>query len=124
MIEHVSIHVSDYEKAKALYSAALKPLGYKLNMEYGTAAGFMEGGHTSFWIVEQKKVIPTHIAFRAKNKNAVHDFHTAALEAGAKDNGKPGPRPDYSPDYYAAFFLDEDGNNVEAVWYDPDKAEK
>jgi predicted lactoylglutathione lyase len=121
MIEHTSLPVSDYKKARKFYSAALAPVGYKLNMEYGTAAGFMEGGHTSFWIVGKKKVIPTHIAFRAKNKKAVHEFHAAALKAGGKDNGAPGPRPDYSPDYYAAFVLDADGNNVEAVWFDPKK---
>ncbi len=117
MIEHTGIFVSNYQQAKKFYTAALKPLGYKLNMEYGEAAGFMEGGHTSFWIVKKARPQKSHIAFRAKNKKAVRDFHAAAIRAGAKDNGKPGLRKDYSPDYYAAFILDKDGNNIEAVCF-------
>ncbi|MBU6388747.1 VOC family protein, partial [Patescibacteria group bacterium] len=81
-----------------------------------------EGGHTSFIIGKEKEVVPTHIAFRARGKAAVQKFYKAALAAGARDNGAPGYR-DYSPGYYAAFVYDADGNNVEAVWYDP-KREK
>lgn len=117
MIEHTGIFVSNYQKAKKFYAAALKPLGYKLNMEYGEAGGFIEGGHTSFWIIQKARPAKMHIAFRGKNKKAVRDFHEAAMRAGAKDNGKPGLRKDYSPDYYAAFILDADGNNIEAVCF-------
>lgn len=117
MIEHMSIPVKNYKKAKAFYIAALKPLGYRNNMEYGKAGGFMEGGHTSFWIVEKPYKGTSHVAFRAKSRKAVHDFYTAALKAGAKDNGAPGPRPSYSPDYYAAFVHDLDGHNIEAVCF-------
>ena len=124
MIAHVSLPVSDYKKAKKFYSQVLKPVGYKQNMEYGEAAGFMEGGNTSFWISKQKKMAPGHIAFEAKNKKAVDAFHTEALKAGAKDNGKPGYRTDYWPGYYAAFILDADGHNVEAVFYDYRKVKK
>ena len=122
MIEHVSIPVSNVKKAKAFYTKALAPLGYKAKYDWGDAIGYMEGGHTSFVISNEKKVVPTHIAFRAKSRTAVQKFYAAALAAGAKDNGAPGYRP-YSPGYYAAFVYDADGNNVEAVWYDP-KREK
>ncbi|HEV3245370.1 MAG TPA: VOC family protein [Candidatus Paceibacterota bacterium] len=116
MLEHVSVSVKDFAKAKKFYVAALKPLGYKLTMDYSPeAAGFKEGGHTSFWIVKKKHKDTTHLAFLAKSKKAVQDFHKAALKAGGKDNGGPGLREDYSPDYYAAFVYDPDGNNIEAV---------
>lgn len=117
MIEHTGIYVSDYKKAKKFYLSALKPLGYKLSMEYGEAAGFMQGGHTDFWIVKKGRPQKSHVAFRAKNKKQVRDFHEAALRAGGKDNGKPGLRKDYSPTYYAAFIFDKDGNNIEAVCF-------
>ena len=120
MIEHVSVPVKNYAKAKKFYVAALKPLGYKLKRDFPQykAAGFMEGGHTSLWIVQKKRVVPIHIAFLAKSKKAVHGFHAAALRGGAKDYGKPGPRKMYSPDYYASFVLDPDGNNIEACNFD------
>ena len=75
MIAHVSLPVSNYEKAKDFYIKALKPLGYTQNMEYGESAGFMEGGHTSFWIVKKERVEPGHVAFEVKDKKAVDDFH-------------------------------------------------
>lgn len=121
MIAHTGLAVKSYEKGKAFYEQALAPLGYKLNLDYGVAAGFMEGGETSFWIVVKERPQPGHVAFGAKDKKAVDAFHRAALKAGGKDNGKPGYRPDYWPGYYAAFILDSDGNNVEAVWYDYSK---
>lgn len=117
VIEHTGIYVSDYKKAKRFYAAALKPLGYKLSMEYGEAGGFKQGGHTDFWIMKKGRPQKMHVAFRANNKKAVRDFHAAALKAGGKDNGAPGPRKDYSPTYYAAFVLDKDGNNIEAVCF-------
>src|SRR3989344_5365978 len=117
VIEHTGIQVKNIEKAKAFYVAALKPLGYKMNMDFGDAAGFKQGGHTSFWIGKHQKPSPMHVAFRAANRKAVRDFYKAAIKAGAKNNGKPGLRKDYSPDYYAAFILDKDGNNIEAVCF-------
>lgn len=124
MIAHVSLPVSNYKKAKAFYKKALKPVGYKQNMEYGEAAGFMEGGQTSFWIVKKEKVEPGHIAFEVKNKKAVQEFYKAALAAGAKDNGKPGYRKEYWPGFYAAFVYDADGHNIEAVFFDYSKVKK
>lgn len=118
MIAHVSLPVSDYQKAKEFYIKALAPMGYQQNMEYGEAAGFMEGGQTSFWIVKKERVEPGHIAFEGKSKEEIDAFYDTALKAGAKDNGKPGYRKEYWPGYYAAFVYDADGHNIEAVWFD------
>src|SRR4051812_3598346 len=108
MIAHVSLYVKDYKKAKKLYAAALKPLGYKLKMDMAAwkAAGFMEGGHTSFWIVEKKRTLPGHIALLGRSTQAVDAFYKEARKNGGKDNGGPGFRTDYGPNYYAAFILD------------------
>ena len=120
MIAHTSLAVSRYAKAKAFYLQALSPLGYTNNMEYGESAGFNDGKNTDFWISKEKSVVPTHLAFEASSRKQVEAFYQAALKAGAKDNGEPGYR-DYWPGYYAAFVLDADGNNIEAVWYDYSK---
>jgi predicted lactoylglutathione lyase len=119
MIEHVSVPISDYKKSVKFYTMALKPLGYTLERKYPPeAAGFCEGDSTSFWIVLRKsKVQPIHVALRSKSKKAVEAFHAKALKAGAKDNGKPGFRTDYGNNYYAAFVLDLDGNNIEACHF-------
>lgn len=120
MIAHITLGVSSYEKARDFYKRALAPLGYELNMDHPEwrAAGFMEGGHTSFWISEKDKMISSHVAFEANNKEAVDSFYKEALAAGGKDNGAPGYRKEYWSGYYAAFIHDADGNNIEAVWYD------
>ena len=123
MIAHTSLPVRDYRKSKAFYVRALAPLGYRNNMEFGAAAGFNDGKNTDFWISEEKTVTRTHLAFEASSRAQVEAFYKEALAAGAKDNGGPGYR-DYWPGYYAAFVLDPDGNNIEAVWYDYSKAEK
>ncbi len=121
MIAHTSLAVSDYRRSKAFYARALAPLGYSNNMEYGEAAGFNDGKNTDFWITRKEAVVPLHLAFEARDREAVQAFHSAALSAGARNNGDPGYR-DYWPGYYAAFVLDPDGHNVEAVWYDYSKA--
>ena len=119
MIEHVSVPVSDYKKSKRFYLAALKPLDYVLQRDHpGDAAGFCEGESTSFWIVtKQGKVQPIHVALRAASKRAVQRFHAQALKAGGRENGAPGFRRQYGDDYYAAFVLDPDGNNIEACFF-------
>lgn len=120
MISHTTLHTSDIEKAKKFYSKALAPLGYKLSKEYPEykVAGFISGeGNHDFWLHGNEFKQTTHLAFTAPTQQAVDDFYKAAIGAGAKDNGKPGPRPDYGPDYYAAFFLDADGNNIEAAYF-------
>ena len=121
MIAHTTLTVSDYRKSKAFFAKALAPLGYTNNMEDGDAAGFNDGKNTDFWIGKKASVIPLHVAFEAHSAEQARAFHKAAVAAGGKDNGKPGYR-DYWPGYYAAFVLDPDGNNVEAVWYDYGKA--
>jgi predicted lactoylglutathione lyase len=121
MIAHTTLHVSDYGRAKTFYAKALEPLGYRNNMEFGEAAGFNDGQNTDFWIARATEVTPMHIAFEANSAEEVQAFHRAAIAAGAKDNGAPGYR-DYWPGYYAAFVYDADGHNVEAVWYDYDRA--
>jgi catechol 2,3-dioxygenase-like lactoylglutathione lyase family enzyme len=121
MIAHATVAVSEYFAAKSFYRDVLSTLGYQNNMESGRSAGFNDGKNTDFWISEEKTVVPTHLAFRARGRKQVEAFHKAALAAGAKDNGSPGYR-DYSPGYFAAFILDADGHNIEAVWYDPHKA--
>lgn len=121
MIAHATVPVSDYATAKSFYRDVLSPLGYKNNMESGHSAGFNDGRNTDFWISEEKTVVPTHLAFRVRSRSQVETFYKAALAAGAKDNGGPGYR-DYSPGYFAAFVLDPDGHNIEAVWYNPKMA--
>ena len=121
MIAHASISVGDYKSGKAFFAAALKPLGYTQNMEYGESAGFNDGKNTDFWISKVDTVVQGHIAFEAKSAAEVDEFYGAALAAGAQDNGKPGYRTDYWPGYYAAFVHDADGNNIEAVWFDYSK---
>jgi len=118
MIAHTGIAVKDFTKSKKFYQQTLKPLGYKLKYDYAKykAAGFMQGGNTDFWISQQKST-PGHVAFLAKSKKAVQAFYAAGLKAGGKDNGAPGLRVNYSPDYYAAFVYDPSGNNIEACYF-------
>ncbi len=115
MIDHLSLRVTDIPKSIALYTALLEPLGYEKVMEYGDFIGFGPKGKPIFWLTKSDKIVPTHVAFVARDKDAVDNFYKAALAAGAKDNGPPGLRKEYHPGYYAAFVLDLDGNNLEAV---------
>jgi len=119
MIEHVSVPVTDYKHSKEFYSTALAPLGYEFKHEWDPngAGGVMEGGHTSFAISKEDEVLPIHVAFLAKSKEEVQAFYAAALAAGGKDNGPPGFRTEYGPDYYAAFIFDPDGHNMEACYF-------
>ena len=128
MIDHVGFAVSDYARAKAFYLKALAPLGYALIMEATAdqtesgypAAGFGVGGKPDFWIGGEGRIDkPLHIAIVAKDRKMVDEFHRAALAAGGKDNGAPGLRPQYHPNYYGAFVLDPDGHNIEAVCHAP-----
>lgn len=123
MIAHTMLAVADAGRAKAFYEKALAPLGYRKNMEFGESVGFNDGKNTDFWIAKERTVTPSHLAFEAKSREEVEAFHQAALEAGGKDNGGPGYRSEYWPGYYAAFVHDPDGHNIEAVWYDYDRAE-
>ena len=129
IVDHIGIGVGDYERAKALYGRALAPLGLSLMMEETPdqseggvwAAGCGRDGRPDFWIGSDGRTTPpAHIAFIARSRDEVHAFHEAALAAGAADNGAPGPRPHYGERYYAAFVLDPDGHNIEAVCRAPD----
>jgi catechol 2,3-dioxygenase-like lactoylglutathione lyase family enzyme len=126
MLDHVGFPVSHYEGAKAFYLKALAPLGYALVMEVRQsesdipAAGFGIGSKPDFWIGGEGGLNhPLHIALAAKDRPSVDAFYRAAIAAGAKDNGPPGLRPHYHPNYYAAFVLDPDGHNIEAVCHAP-----
>ncbi|MCP5432968.1 MAG: VOC family protein [Alphaproteobacteria bacterium] len=119
MIDHLGFTVSDYPRAKTFYAAALAPLDYVLVMEFGMAAGFGARGKPDLWFsAGEKTAPPIHIAIRAKDRKTVDAFYAAAIEAGGRDNGPPGIRAHYHPDYYGAFVLDPDGNNLEAVCHE------
>ncbi len=121
MIEHVSLRCKDSKKSRRFYEKALKPLGYVCDMVYGDSFGFAESGRHDFWVTKGKVGTPGHLAFHAKTTKQVDDFYAAAIKAGGKDNGKPGPRKEYG---YAAFVLDPDGHNVEAVIWDEELRKK
>jgi catechol 2,3-dioxygenase-like lactoylglutathione lyase family enzyme len=128
MLDHIALSVADFERARAFYLAALKPLGLGAIMEVtaeetgGDAhAGFGENDKPFFWIgTGAKPRGGTHVAFTAKSRAEVEAFYRAALAAGGRDNGAPGLRPEYHPNYYGAFVFDPDGNNVEAVCHRPE----
>ncbi len=129
MINHISLRVSDLQKSKEFYSQALKPLGYKILKETSNSVGFGiedADGRRDFWIKLGGSGQQPHsfscLAFTASEKNMVDGFYKAALEAGGKDNGAPGYRTHYHPGYYAAYILDPDGYNIEAVFDDPSLA--
>jgi catechol 2,3-dioxygenase-like lactoylglutathione lyase family enzyme len=122
MIDHIGFPVSDYARSKAFYEKALAPLGYTLIMEVqqhendSPAAGFGAARKPDFWIGGEGGLNHAlHIAIAVKDRATVDAFYTAALAAGGKDNGAPGIRTHYHPNYYGAFVLDPDGHNIEAV---------
>ncbi len=120
MLDHVGFPVHDYARSKQFYLAALAPLGYELIMEVEGWGGFGVGGKPDLWFGPGEPGVPKHIAFRASNRAVVDAFYEAAMAAGGQDNGKPGLRLHYHTDYYGAFVLDPDGNNVEAVCHEPE----
>jgi catechol 2,3-dioxygenase-like lactoylglutathione lyase family enzyme len=118
MIDHVNLPVSDLQASRAFYERCLQALGYRLFMEDGEAIGFGVNSW-GFGIVAATTSCPAmHIAFKAVGRGDVDRFFEAAIAAGGKPNGRPGLRPRYHKDYYAAFVLDPDGHNVEAVCRD------
>ena len=126
-IDHTSLSVSDFAAAKAFYTAALKPLGISVLMEFPKgvtgnvdAAGLGANGKPFFWLAAAGKTTPrVHLAFAANSRAEVDAFYKAAIAAGGKDNGAPGIRAHYHPNYYGAFVLDMDGHNIEAVCHEP-----
>jgi catechol 2,3-dioxygenase-like lactoylglutathione lyase family enzyme len=122
MIDHTGLIVSDLQRSRRFYEAALAPLGYAMLFEVpgGVGMGFGEPPKPDFWIGRgTPNQPPLHVAFRAKDRATVDAFYRAAIAAGGKDNGPPGPRPIYHPNYYGAFILDFDGHNIEAVCHSP-----
>jgi catechol 2,3-dioxygenase-like lactoylglutathione lyase family enzyme len=121
IIDHIGLAVSDYERSKQFFCAALAPLGIELVMEVEGWAGLGRAGKPEFWfgthIGSHQRM---HIAFAAQNREQVRAFYTAALAAGGKDNGPPGIREMYHPNYYGAFVIGPDGHNVEAVSHAPE----
>lgn len=119
MIDHITIEVSDLAKSKLFYEKAFVPLGYTVSFgKEGVFWAFDVGDGCLFEIQSSGETPPLthlHVAFRVKSKAEVDAFYRAALEAGAADNGAPGPRPEYTEHYYACFVLDPDGYNIEAM---------
>jgi catechol 2,3-dioxygenase-like lactoylglutathione lyase family enzyme len=136
MIDHIGISVGSIARATEFYLKALAPLGYGIVMEvsaeetgHGAAIAFgapgeaadFQSGKPSFWVGESAEASgPLHVAFVAPSRAAVDVFYHAAVEAGGADNGAPGLRPHYHANYYAAFVLDPDGNNIEALCHGPE----
>lgn len=126
MIDHTGVAVGDYQKSKKFYADALAAIGYQLIVEFpasvtGTedVAGFGEGGKPDFWVVSgTPNKPPVHVAFRVGSRTMVDAFYKAAIAAGGTDNGQPGLRPHYHPNYYGAFVRDPDGHNIEAVCHE------
>jgi catechol 2,3-dioxygenase-like lactoylglutathione lyase family enzyme len=128
VIDHIGLHVRDVARATEFYLKALAPLGIGIVMQvsaeetgHGAAVGFGAGLKPFFWIGQSGEPSgPLHVAFAAESRAAVDTFYHAALQAGGTDNGPPGLRPEYHANYYGAFVLDRDGNNIEAVCHLPE----
>jgi catechol 2,3-dioxygenase-like lactoylglutathione lyase family enzyme len=115
MFDHIGLHVRNLDASIAFYQAALAPLGHELGSRDATSAGFGPKDAPALWLYAGDATGTTHVALRAADRAAVDRFHQRGLAAGGRDHGGPGLRVDYAPTYYAAFLLDPDGNNVEAV---------
>jgi catechol 2,3-dioxygenase-like lactoylglutathione lyase family enzyme len=127
MIDHTGVSVSDPVRSRQFYEKALAPLGYRVLIEVppeftGGAAVWGMGvpPQADFWVNQGTPQQPhIHVAFRAETRAVVDAFHVAAIAAGGRDNGPPGPRPHYHKNYYGAFVLDPDGHNIEVVCHTP-----
>lgn len=129
MVDHIGVWVADYEKSKTFYTRVLAPLGASMLREYEGHCGFGTRGKPTLWIGSGRAsfwgqgcrtgAAPAHIALVAETRAQVDAFYEAARAAGASDFGAPGLRPHYHPNYYGAFVIDPDGNNVEAVCHVP-----
>lgn len=117
MYDHIGLRVTNLARSLTFYEAALTPLGHVVGAKDASYAGIGPRDAPALWLhaVKAGEGSSAHVAFRAASRAAVDKFHAAGVKAGGRDNGAPGPRPDYGPNYYAAFLVDPDGNNVEAV---------
>jgi predicted lactoylglutathione lyase len=124
ILDHIGLNVMDFARSRAFYEKALAPLGVSVIMEFGTWCGFGRDKKPDFWVgqgiasfqkAEQlQPITPVHVCFAARSRAEVDAFYKAAIAAGGKDNGAPGVRKEYHPNYYGAFVIDFDGHNVEA----------
>ena len=131
MLHHISFGVADLRRSAAFYDAALGALGYvRVWSDFegdanDQAVGYGRAGGGDKFAIKQRTAAPIvppegfHLAFAAESHEAIHRFHAAALAHGGTDNGGPGPRPHYGPNYYAAFVIDPDGYHVEVVMNAP-----
>jgi catechol 2,3-dioxygenase-like lactoylglutathione lyase family enzyme len=125
IVHHVGLKATDFVRSRDFYTAALGTLGIRLIAEL-EAGGQRHAGYGiergTFWIGDGKVTLgDAHVAFEARSRSEVESFYTVALSMGGRDNGPPGLRRHYTPDYYAAFVLDPDGNNIEAVFAEPER---
>ncbi|AXC48957.1 VOC family protein [Paracoccus suum] len=118
VIDHVHLRVADFAASRAFYAAVLEAFGGGIEWQGETA---FEAGALYVETADENGPSRVHLAFTATDEAQVRAFHAAALAAGGRDNGTPGPR-DYHPGYFGAFVLDPDGNNIEAVWHGGDRA--
>lgn len=123
VVDHISVKVRDLAAARKFYGEALGAIGMSVNMKVPMAFGMGSKDEKIFWLERDKKAAGGgHYALRVGTRRLVDAFHRAAMRAGGKENGKPGLRPDYGPNYYAAFVKDREGNNIEVVCYEPARA--
>jgi catechol 2,3-dioxygenase-like lactoylglutathione lyase family enzyme len=117
MYDHIGLRVKDLSASVRFYEAALEPLGHELGYRSDAMAGFGSAGATGLWLSHALDAGErgVHLAFGASDRAAVERFYKKGIAAGGRDNGAPGLRADYGPSYFAAFLVDPDGNNVEAV---------
>jgi catechol 2,3-dioxygenase-like lactoylglutathione lyase family enzyme len=119
MLDHIGVKTRQFEALVDFYETSLAPLGYTKLHSWDGGAGYGRDGTTQLWLgTTDTKPTGIHIAVAATDRAAVKAFHESALAAGGTDNGEPGLRPDYAANYYAAYVLDPDGNNLEAVCYE------
>ena len=120
MLDHIGLVVVDFDKSVAFYESVLAPLGVAVLMRSSSEVGFGRDGRPQFWIYRGASSGRMHLAFTARTEGEVRAFHAAALAAGARDNGAPGLRAHYDPNYYSAYAIDPNGHNIEAVCHSPE----
>ena len=119
MIDHIVVNVRSLKESRRFYDQALAPLGYRLVKEFPGGIGYGMGAKADFWMMQREPHSEAvHVAFACGTRSLVDAFHAAAVGAGGKDFGRPGIRAHYHADYYGAFVLDPDGNNIEAICHE------